>query len=252
MKKIITILSFASLLSSPLFAQDPDGDLKFSTTQKLDPELKKIVGVTSLLEIDWNRIVKLPNPPSSALEAQYTLKLQEQIDEGIIERIEAQKDMDFSVMGGELTEKPNTTTLTSILRVELLTVLLHQKLKFDRVRPSYINKNISTIIDVPQHPAYPSGHSTQAHLHAYLFSALDPQNEEKYLALAKDVALNREYAGVHYRSDSYVGKILSKFMIRQLAKNENFQAAFVSAAEEWGGDGITKMQNFLNYGLSKK
>ena len=42
-------------------------------------------------------------------------------------------------------------------------VIMHLKKRFDRVRPRALDRRIRPSIDPPGHPAYPSGHATQAY-----------------------------------------------------------------------------------------
>ena len=85
--------------------------------------------------------------------------------------------------------------------------ILHAKLQFGRRRPH--EYGITPTILVPDHPAYPSGHATQAHLLAKVATCLQPSRRDEFQASAESVALNRVKAGVHYPSDSDAGKMLA-------------------------------------------
>lgn len=85
--------------------------------------------------------------------------------------------------------------------------ILHSKLQFGRRRPH--EYGITPTILVPDHPAYPSGHATQAHLLAGVAACLQPGRREEFQAAAESIALNRVKAGVHYPSDSDAGKMLA-------------------------------------------
>ena len=76
------------------------------------------------------------------------------------------------------------------------------KQKFNRVRPSILDKDLGHTIQIPTHPAYPSGHATGAYVIAYLLQELDPESAQTYLKAAKQITENREIAGLHYPSDS--------------------------------------------------
>ncbi len=92
----------------------------------------------------------------------------------------------------------------------------YQKLLFDRVRPSFLDTQISLAIPVPEHPAYPSGHSTQAHFFAHHLGMRNPEQYCQYLSDAAQIARNREIAGVHYTSDSEAGRLLAELLFRSL------------------------------------
>jgi acid phosphatase (class A) len=220
-------------------------DLTFSSTQQLDKKLQQFVGMPSTFSINWKEITNLPDPPSEELEVKYIHMLQKKLTDERIERIKEQQDINFSYLEPKILELKATNMLMQMLYQESGVVVLGQKLKFDRVRPEYVSPKIMKVIKVPDHPAYPSGHATQSHLYAYVLSALNPPKVKDYLALANEITENREYAGVHYRSDSYTGQQLAKFMVQRLAHNEEFQRFFFAAADEWGGDGVKKLQSLL-------
>ena len=92
-------------------------------------------------------------------------------------------------------------------------IIFYIKKYFNRVRPHFLHKDINPVIKNPGHPAYPSGHSIQAHLIAYL---LPKEDLKKNLIIANKIAVNREIAGVHYRSDTKYGKYLAKKISEKL------------------------------------
>jgi acid phosphatase (class A) len=131
------------------------------------------------------------------------------------------------------TDRPDTLALMRFVLDFEFPLILEQKLKYDRVRPSYLDPTIIPVIDVPQHPAYPSGHSAQAHLRALILSELDPQNKETYEKAAERIARNREIAGVHYPSDSAAGVIMARQIFEVLLKNVDFLTLLEQAKAEW-------------------
>jgi hypothetical protein len=110
--------------------------------------------------------------------------------------------------------------------------VMYFKNKFKRVRP-WVLANLSPPIPLPGHPAYPSGHSTQMHLMAYLLAELvpDPAGLDD---IALDVAVNRERAGLHYPSDTAAGKKLAGKLFKIL-KHEcpTFERTLEAARAEW-------------------
>ena len=107
------------------------------------------------------------------------------------------------------------------------------KNKFDRVRPSVLEKNIEPVIDVPQHPAYPSGHSTQMHLLAMILSKLSPRKSTVFENRANEIAVHREVAGLHYHSDTLAGELVAKQVMDLLMQNPNFIKLLNEAKSEW-------------------
>ncbi|MCR9089178.1 MAG: phosphatase PAP2 family protein [Rhodobacteraceae bacterium] len=102
-------------------------------------------------------------------------------------------------------------------------------------RPELFSPLIQPVIQTPSHGAFPSGHSTQAHLVAELLThlrfpkhaaaPLGGKADEQVLQLyrqAARIAINRTVAGVHYPSDSAAGALLGVAFARLLvarAKN---------------------------------
>lgn len=157
-----------------------------------------------------------------------------------IEEIKSEIDIFNARFGDEpliklLDEKrrPNSFYLMAfVIEIEGPQVM-RQKRLFDRVRPSYLDPTIKPAIPIPPHPAYPSGHATQAFLRAFLLSRLDPKNEKAYVAAAERIARNREIAGLHYPSDSAAGRKLAGQLYEALTKNPNFVRQFWLAKKEW-------------------
>ena len=115
-----------------------------------------------------------------------------------------------------------------------LVPVMHFKKRFARARPNQIDPTIDPLIDVPGHPAFPSGHATQNFLIAHFLSEVIGDDAEliaRVFAIARRVAENREWAGVHYRSDTEAGEELAReiFPIMRRAFAEPIKAAI----EEW-------------------
>jgi acid phosphatase (class A) len=96
------------------------------------------------------------------------------------------------------------------------------KKTFNRARPHQVDPQLSTAISVPNHPAYPSGHSTQAHLLAFALDYLRPGYSSALEEFAFQIAYNREVAGLHYRSDSLVGIQLARDYFGHLRQSSVF------------------------------
>jgi hypothetical protein len=109
--------------------------------------------------------------------------------------------------------------------------IMHFKHRWKRPRPTQIEPRISPVVVCPCHPAYPSGHSTQAHLVALVLGDLSNQtNVKKALWDKADrIAQNREYAGLHYESDSAAGAKLAESLFPE------FQAQFGHLMDEARG-----------------
>ncbi|MFT3933979.1 MAG: vanadium-dependent haloperoxidase [Chitinophagaceae bacterium] len=100
-------------------------------------------------------------------------------------------------------------------------VLFTDKYKFNLIRPvtyirAYIDPNWSTYVPTPNHPEFPSGHSTSAGailtvmsaifgenfhftLHTYDYLNYPPRSYTSFTQLANDISDSRFYGGLHYR-----------------------------------------------------
>jgi membrane-associated phospholipid phosphatase len=114
---------------------------------------------------------------------------------------------------------------------------MHHKARFNRMRPSSILPCLLPPLEVPGHAAYPSGHATQAQLIAMCLEIVMPRNRVMPASpagpvgqfmpqygplrmMADRIARNREVAGLHYRSDTWAGRILAAGCFRIMLQLE--------------------------------
>jgi len=144
---------------------------------------------------------------------------------------------------------------------------MYFKARFKRVRPSRLCPGLAVPFGPPEHPAFPSGHSTAAHLVALCllqvpsiaelygvvadsesphgpFRAPTPAElrepnppECPLLWLADRIARNRERIGVHYASDSAAGRHIAIGIWEALKKKKivvpTLDRAIYRAEAEW-------------------
>jgi hypothetical protein len=80
------------------------------------------------------------------------------------------------------------------------------KYQYLRPRPGQLDPDIAiNIIPVPEHPSYPSGHSTGAGAASKVLRHFFPAESGKIRATAENSGLSRLKAGIHYRSDHEAG-----------------------------------------------
>jgi len=128
---------------------------------------------------------------------------------------------------------PSTYMLMEAMVVLGKIVAVHFKDRFMRPRPSQLEPRLRPLLDVPGHPAYPSGHSLQMFLVAKALSTVVRAHEigVELFAIAQGIAKNREWAGLHYPSDTEAGKKIA-FAIFPLVE-EAYRESFQKAAREW-------------------
>lgn len=126
---------------------------------------------------------------------------------------------DLFVQEGLLADQammPATWALIDLVAGETRWFILRDKWIHQRARPSQVDPALPTVISIPPHAAYPSGHSGEAHAAAFALSLANPECADQYLAHAFAVAHRREIAGVHYRSDTLAGIALAGTVITAL------------------------------------
>jgi subtilisin family serine protease len=186
--------------------------------------------------------VMLDGPPENGdtidAEVKELLRKQENLDERRREEIKWEMDhLSRGYQAALLTGPdayPKTWQLINTMADLALVPVMHFKKKFARPRPNQIEPRIEPLIDVPGHPAYPSGHSTQNFLIAHVLSEVIGDDAEligRIFAIARRVAENREWAGVHYSSDTQAGEQLARgiFPIMKQA----FEKPIKDAIKEW-------------------
>ena len=102
-------------------------------------------------------------------------------------------------------DAPDLWDLYDLGHADVVTLVLREKHRFQRARPTQLSDELHAIIPIPGHAAYPSGHATEMNFTARFLSRLAPACAADYRDIATRVARNREIAGVHYPSDSRAG-----------------------------------------------
>lgn len=224
--------------------------LSFTTTQIWEPTLKRIRQSPPIYLHSWNQQIQIPAPPvnTSPLtyqELEILEVLQRQRTKQQVALLKSQILLKDFIFGGyKMSELmtanglPLTRKLFRMVINDLGVVVFSLKHRFDRVRPHFLNNTLNPAIDVPNHPAYPSGHASQAYTLAYLLREIKPEEGKAYLFDACQIAYGREIAGVHYRSDSVAGHQLAKQFIEALTQNQRFMVQLKEVRKEWERQGI--------------
>ena len=81
---------------------------------------------------------------------------------------------------------------------------------WDYPRPIQLEEKISTRIDTPKSPSYPSIYSVVMSTAMEVLIYYFPKEKEKLLKIHQDVSASRLYAGIHFKADLYEGTKLGK------------------------------------------
>jgi acid phosphatase (class A) len=220
--------------------------LSFSNTMEWDPVLiSNREESLSILPGNWGSKIALPNPPRNSSEQtreelNTLLDYRQSRTPAQENAIRSEINLLDTFLGpyriGDLFDSksfPKTAALLGGSFHDLGVVILREKETFDRVRPSFLDTRITPLIDIPGHPAYPSGHSTQSHFVALVLGTLDPSNAETYWKRADRIALDREIAGIHYPSDSTAGVLLARQLFNAFMELPSFHKLLNDARSEW-------------------
>jgi hypothetical protein len=235
--------------------QRPDiADVKYPTAA-WDPATRSRLAVAEVLADDRWRRIKVPPPdandsPETRQELDDLVALQEKTEDRARRKDDIAKQKNDIITPfarvllreSELEDErkdrplllffpPRSRELAEGMKELVRYVIAFYKAQFNRPRPFQIDARIKPMIADPGHPAYPSGHSTQVHLIALVLSEVLPHARGQLMEVAKEVATNREWAGVHYPSDTAAGLELAKELL-PLVK-EPFRDAIEAAKLEW-------------------
>ncbi|HEY8612954.1 MAG TPA: hypothetical protein VIL69_16915, partial [Roseomonas sp.] len=128
------------------------------------------------------------------------------------------QDIDFigefvELLGASPHGHPHTFRLLFAASLIGQFAAMHCKNVHNTPRPSRLCPALLPPIPVPGHPAFPSGHATQAYLIAELAAHVLPASlaplGDVLRERAKRIARNREIAGLHFESDSKAGRALA-------------------------------------------
>ena len=214
--------------------------------RKWDGDKRSWLGVLEFQETAWRSRIALEAPPDRSgteAEIQYLLDLANSERAPHLTDIQAQVNAPWKYYFAILSEvakkpvsdatHPYTFRLMHMLAHVSSSLMHHYKHHFKRNRPSSFDTRVSTAIAVPGHPSYPSGHSTQAHLVSLGLADFVPEARESLLALARDIAVNRERAGLHYPSDTEAGRSLARQAFAILRTCPIYLTTLDDALMEW-------------------
>lgn len=91
------------------------------------------------------------------------------------------------------------------------------------LRPHQLDSGITPLFPVPNHPSYPSNHSTLSTARSEILAYLFPTRAEFIRKLGKEAGDSRIWAGIHYQMDNQSGVELGKAVAKKYvdrAKND--------------------------------
>jgi hypothetical protein len=111
--------------------------------------------------------------------------------------------------------------LVKFLKKQSTPIILDLKYYYNRPRPFQLAKEygikLSNVeMESMNTPSYPSGHSTQGYLIAYVLSTKFNILNDSFYRAAKKISFSRNIARAHFPSDSRLGEQLGKKMFKHI------------------------------------
>lgn len=162
-----------------------------------------------------------PPPPNASLTTYYELGYLQTLPEDP-QMVEYYDDIhqvfeDVCIENG--IEYPKK--LVKFLKKQSTPIILDLKYYYNRPRPFQLAKEYgiqlgSHILESMNTPSYPSGHSTQGYLIAYVLSTKFNILNDTFYRAAKKISFSRNIARAHFPSDSRLGEQLGKKMFKHI------------------------------------
>ena len=222
---IILILFLFIIINNLSTFEYFSNNMTFSNTDKWGYQEKQLLDkLTSKGKKIIQYIPDIPFPTNLSYEAKEELKhikhLQLKVNENIKNEIHKEIYLNGMLDRFQISSS-DREKIISFLTTEIDPIIMNLKKKYNRVRPYHLDKTIIPIIEPPEHPSYPSGHATQSFTIAYLLSEKYPNKKDFFNTIANKISKNREYAGVHYKSDTKFGNIVAKKLFEYFSNEKN-------------------------------
>lgn len=148
-----------------------------------------------------------------------------------IARINAENTGDLNFENMPRSEKIDMAVGLAVR--ELNFFIMKWKKEYNRARPTQLAPDLTTLVAIPGHAAYPSGHATQARMVALVLGYIDEKNKAAYESYAHEVAVRREIAGLHYPSDSIAGEKLADAVFEKLLQKPEYKQVLDAAKQDF-------------------
>jgi acid phosphatase (class A) len=126
---------------------------------------------------------------------------------------------------------PNTARFLSNVYRDASYYFFRLKVTINRPRPYMLEPSLK-YLERPPHQSYPSGHAAASYANAYILSQIAPERADDFLQKAAEMAFSREVLGVHYPSDSEMGRLWARQFVNELFRKEAFRKDFEAARKE--------------------
>jgi acid phosphatase (class A) len=126
---------------------------------------------------------------------------------------------------------PTTADFMAKVWADATYYLWAAKFRFDRNRPYALESRLHNL-ETPNFPAYPSAHSGNSYVAAFVLAELMPESSTLFTRNAADMAYSREILGVHFPSDSVAGRELARQIVDRFLREPKFREDLEAARRE--------------------
>lgn len=132
----------------------------------------------------------------------------------------------FTIMNNYIFNHP--TPLAKLLLVrsvfaqgycDTMMSIFDSKYTYQVRRPAMVDTTILIAIKCPNHPSYPSGHSTTSGMAATLLSYYFPSETTYWYQLAEEAGYSRIWAGIHFPIDHQAGFHMGQKIAQSITQN---------------------------------
>jgi membrane-associated phospholipid phosphatase len=106
--------------------------------------------------------------------------------------------------------------LLNIATYDAMVACWDAKYTYWQIRPPQLDSDFKSLFPPPNHPSYPAAHGCLSTAAATTLARLFPSEAEAFLALGRQAADARMWAGIHYRSDIEAGQALGQAVADQV------------------------------------
>lgn len=209
--------------------------LRFASTTPVEP----LAGTWQMMTVPDPHTFRLAPPPANdspataAELAEVRLRAGNRTEQDVRQVLrwsvnEPSVSVHWGMLASELAGRYRLSPPAAARMHYVLNLAIHEALiaawaaKYEhlRPRPHRLDPRINvSVIPVPEHPSYPSGHSTVAGAASTVLSRFFPADAAVARALAEDSGMSRLKAGVHYRTDHTGGMALGREIAQRILRN---------------------------------
>jgi len=121
-------------------------------------------------------------------------------------------------LAGDSLAAARALAIVNIATHDAMVACWDAKYAYWQIRPPQLDPEFKSLFPPPNHPSYPAAHGCLSTAAATALADLFPDDAKALLAIGKQAADARMWAGIHYRSDIDAGQALGRAAAEQVLK----------------------------------